>query len=49
MPLEENSAFTVELGITLEGIGHVSLEEDLVVTPAGGEYLSPRQMDLTIL
>lgn len=49
MPLEANNTFTVELGVTLDEIGHVSLEEDLVVTPAGGEYLSPRQMELTVI
>jgi Xaa-Pro aminopeptidase len=49
MPLEENSTFTVELGITLDGVGHVSLEEDLLVTPRGGEFLGPRQRGLTVI
>lgn len=48
IPLEEGNVFTVELGITLEGIGHVSLEEDLVVTPGGGRFISPRQTELTL-
>jgi len=48
IPLEENSTFTVELGVTLDGIGHVSLEEDLVVTPAGGKFLGPRQTALVV-
>lgn len=49
IPLEENNTFTVELGISLEGIGHVSLEEDLIVTPSGGAFLGPRQLELAIV
>jgi Xaa-Pro aminopeptidase len=49
MPLEENSSFTVELGVTLDGIGHVSLEEDLLVTPRGGEFLGPQQTSLPVV
>lgn len=49
MPLEENGTFTVELGVTLDGIGYVGLEEDLLVTPSGGEFLGPRQMELTVI
>ena len=49
MPLEEGSTFTVELGVTLDGIGHVSLEEDLLVTASGGEFLGPQQTELTVI
>lgn len=48
IPLEENNVFTVEFGITLNGIGHVSLEEDLVVTPRGGLLLCSPQRELLI-
>jgi Xaa-Pro aminopeptidase len=49
LPLEANNAFTVELGVTLDGIGHVGLEEDLLVTPEGGEFLGPQQTSLTVV
>lgn len=49
IPLEENNAFTVELGIELEGIGYVGLEEDLAVTQNGGKFLCPRQTELIVI
>ena len=49
IPLEENNTFTVELGIELDGIGYVGLEEDLVVTPNGGKFLCPRQTELIVI
>ncbi len=49
IPLEEGNVFTVELGIDLSGIGYVGLEEDLVVTKNGGQFLCPRQDELTVL
>lgn len=49
IPLEEGNVFTVELGIALNGIGYVSLEEDLAVTEKGGKFLCPRQTELIVL
>lgn len=49
IPLEENNVFTVELGIELENIGYTGLEEDLVVTPEGGEFLCPVQQELDFI
>ena len=49
IPLEENNLFTLELEIVLPGIGCVGLEEDIIVTPRGGRFLSPRQLELMIL
>ena len=49
IPLEENNVFTVELGIELEGIGYVGLEEDLAVTENGGKFLCPRQTELIVI
>jgi Xaa-Pro aminopeptidase len=49
IPLEKNNVFTVEFGIELDGIGYVGLEEDLVVTDAGGKFLCPRQMELIVI
>ncbi|MBU2513700.1 M24 family metallopeptidase [bacterium] len=48
IPLEANNTFTAELGISLPGIGYVSLEEDLMVTDEGGVFLGPRQTELII-
>lgn len=47
-PLEENNVFTLELEIMLPGTGCVGLEEDMVITASGAQFLSPRQMELTI-
>ena len=49
IPLEPNNVFTVELGIELADIGYVGLEEDLVVTPEGGQFLCSRQTELPVL
>lgn len=49
IPLEEGNVFTVELGIGIDGVGYVGLEEDLVVTEKGGEFLCPRQTELFVL
>jgi Xaa-Pro aminopeptidase len=49
IPLEEGNTFTVELGIVLDNIGYVGLEEDLVVTENGGKFLCPRQTELAII
>ncbi|MBN1983872.1 MAG: aminopeptidase P family protein [Chitinivibrionales bacterium] len=47
--LEEGNCFTVELGIAVEKIGYVGLEEDLVVTASGGRFLCPAQTELVII
>ena len=49
IPLELGNVFTVELGIELDGIGYVGLEEDLVVTEKGGRFLCPRQTESIVL
>lgn len=48
IPLEEGNVFTLELEIILPGIGCVGLEEDICVTPDGGRFLCPRQLELNI-
>lgn len=47
--LEIGNVFTLELEVSLEKIGHISLEEDVVIENQGGRFLSPRQTELTIL
>ena len=49
IPVELDNVFTLELEINLPGIGCVGLEEDIVVTERGGEFLCPRQQDLVVL
>lgn len=46
--LEANNVFTLELEITLPGIGCVGLEEDICVTSEGGRFLCPRQLELNV-
>jgi len=46
--LEESNVFTLELEILLPGIGCVGLEEDICITPRGGRFLSPRQLELNV-
>lgn len=44
--LLEGNVFTLELEVVLEGIGPVSLEEDILVTSKGGKFLSRPQRRL---
>lgn len=47
--VEEGQAFTLELHVYVENHGFCSIEEDVVVTKDGCEFLSDRQMELTLL
>ncbi|MEE9441746.1 MAG: Xaa-Pro peptidase family protein [candidate division Zixibacteria bacterium] len=49
IPLEIGNVFTLELEVTLENIGHISLEEDVVIENQGARFLSPRQTELVVL
>lgn len=44
LPLEAGHVYAVELGIEVEGYGYVGLEENVLVTEAGVEYLSTPQV-----
>lgn len=45
----EGQVYTLELGVMLEGIGYVGLEEDVLVKEDGVEWLSRRQDQVYIL
>ncbi len=47
--VEASNVFTLELGIEVEGRGYLGLEEMLLVTPDGCEYLSTPQTSLPVL
>ena len=48
LPLEAGHVFAVELGVEVEGRGYVGLEENVLVTEAGAEYLSEPQATLIL-
>ncbi|MCK5140747.1 MAG: aminopeptidase P family protein, partial [Candidatus Heimdallarchaeota archaeon] len=49
MLVEENQAFTLELHVYVENHGYCSIEEDVLVTKDGCEFLSNRQLELSLL
>jgi Xaa-Pro aminopeptidase len=49
MEVEEGQVFTLELHVFLENHGFCSLEEDVLVTAEGCQFLSDRQTELKLL
>jgi Xaa-Pro aminopeptidase len=47
--VEANNCFTLELGVQVPGYGLVSLEEDVLVTDAGVEWLGKVQTEVTVV
>ena len=49
IPIERDQVFTLELGVIVDGRGYVGLEEMVVITETGCEWLSERQNEALIL
>lgn len=47
--IEENSVYAIELGIELENYGYIGLEENVLVTASGAEWLSAPQEELWLI
>jgi Xaa-Pro aminopeptidase len=47
--VEADEVYAIEIGTTVAGYGWVSLEENLVVTPDGSEFLAPPQRSLMLI
>ena len=47
--VETGNVYTLELGVAVEGVGYVGLEEDVLVTKDGAEWLSTPQDEIWLI
>lgn len=47
--LEEGGVFAIELGVAVEGYGFIGLEENVIVTQNGAEFISEPQTEIWVI